>query len=97
MADAQLAPEHQIPAHVPPELVRRLGIVEGPEFLAAPHSFMAGLHETQPPVVYNVGSHGGAWQLTKYEDAFMMLRRADLFTTAGATPKARRSRSRAGT
>ena len=47
--EATRAPaEFEIPAHVPPELVHPIGLTEGPEFLAAPYDFMAGLHETLP-------------------------------------------------
>lgn len=77
-----------IPAHVPPELVHALGIIEGPEFLAAPHKFMAELHEKYPPIVFNPGSEHSppAWQLLKYEDAYFILRHSEYVTTAGATP-----------
>jgi cytochrome P450 len=86
MGAASVLENFKIPAHVPPELVRSIGLTEGPEFLAAPHAYMAKLQETQPPVFYDVSSHGGAWSLLKHEDAFFMLRRADLFTNQGATP-----------
>jgi cytochrome P450 len=76
-----------IPAHVPPELVRPIGLTEGPEFLAAPHAFMAGLHETQPRIFFSTGQHTrGAWMLTHYDDAYFVLRHPEIFTTAGATP-----------
>jgi cytochrome P450 len=79
--------QQTIPAHVPPELVRSIGLVEGPEFLAAPHAFMAALHDTQPPIFFNTAIHTPpAWLLTKYEDAFFVLRHPEIFTTAGATP-----------
>ena len=76
-----------IPTHVPPELVRPIGLTEGPEFLAAPHTFMAALHETQPRIFFSQGQHTrGAWMLTHYEDAYFVLRNPGIFTTAGATP-----------
>ena len=78
---------YEVPPHVPKELVRSLGVTEGPEFLAAPHKFMADLQDTQPPIFFNVSpTHGGAWNLINYEDAFFTLRHPELFTTAGATP-----------
>ena len=40
----------QIPPHVSPDLVRSTGLTTGPDFLAAPHDFMAALHDKQPPV-----------------------------------------------
>lgn len=81
------APARQAPAHVPPELIHNIGLVESPEFLAAPHDFMAGLHDRLPPVFYSMGEHSGsAWHLIKHADAFHALRHPELFTTAGATP-----------
>jgi len=76
-----------IPVHVPSELVRPIGLTEGPEFLAAPHAFMAGLHDTHPPIFFSTSKHASnAWLLIKYEDVFFVLRHPELFTTAGATP-----------
>jgi cytochrome P450 len=76
-----------IPAHIPAELVRPIGLTEGPEFLAAPHAFMAGLHDTHPPIFFSTGKHASnAWLLIKYEDVFFVLRHPEIFTTAGATP-----------
>src|ERR1700691_6626014 len=76
-----------IPAHVPPELVRPIGLTEGPEFLAAPHAFMAALHDTHPPIFFSTSEHASnAWLLIKYEDVFFVLRHPEIFTTAGATP-----------
>ena len=76
-----------IPAHVPPELVHSIGLTEGPEFLAAPHAFMASLHDRLPPIFYSTSQHAGnAWMLTKYDDVFFVLRHPEIFTTQGATP-----------
>jgi cytochrome P450 len=88
---AQDSAHRTIPAHVPAELVRPIGLTEGPEFLAAPHAFMAGLHDTHPPVFFSTSEHAsnaprGAWLLIKYEDVFFVLRHPEIFTTAGATP-----------
>lgn len=81
------APVHPIPPHVPPELVRSIGLTDGPEFLAAPHVFMADLHNSQPRIFYNTSAHmPGSWLLTNYEDAYFVLRHPEIFTTAGATP-----------
>ena len=83
----QPAPQSDIPAHVPPELVHNIGLTEGREFLAAPHAFMAGLHENLPRIFFSTGEHTrGAWMLTHHDDAFFVLRHPELFTTAGATP-----------
>ncbi len=87
MAAAQDSTSRTIPAHIPAELVRPIGLTEGPEFLAAPHAFMAGLHDTHPPIFFSTSEHASnAWLLIKYEDVFFVLRHPEIFTTAGATP-----------
>jgi len=75
-----------VPNHVPKDLIRSAGISFGPEFLAAPHEYMAGMHDTLPPVFYDVNEYGNAWQLIKYEDAYFMLRHPEIFSNEGATP-----------
>jgi len=82
----RIAGKDNIPAHVPRELVRSAGISFGPEFLAAPHDYMARLQQTMPPIFYDVSDYGNAWQLLKYEDAFFMLRHPEFFSNEGATP-----------
>ncbi len=82
----RIAGRDNIPAHVPKDLVRSAGITTGPEFLAAPHDYMARLHQTMPPIFYDVSDYGNAWQLLKHEDAFFMLRHPEIFTNEGATP-----------
>jgi cytochrome P450 len=82
----RFAGPEQIPPHVPKELVRSIGLTTGPEFLAAPHDFMARLHETQPPIFYDVNPFCNAWQLTKHEDALFALRHPEYFSNEGATP-----------
>ena len=82
----RIAGRDNIPAHVPRELVRSIGLTFGPEFLAAPHDYMARLHETMPPIYYDVNDYGNAWHLLKHEDAFFMLRHPEIFTNEGATP-----------
>lgn len=82
----RIAGRENIPAHVPKELIRSVGLTFGREFLAAPHDFMARLHGTMPPIFYDVNDYGNAWQLLKYEDAFFMLRHPDIFSNEGATP-----------
>lgn len=87
MEAARTSEESVIPAHVPPELVRSIGLTDGPEFLAAPFDFMARLHETHPPIFYSPSRHTkDAWMLTKYEDVYFVLRHPEIFTTRGATP-----------
>jgi cytochrome P450 len=76
----------QIPPHVPKELVRSVGLTTGPEFLASPHDFMAKLHETQPPIFYDVNPYGNAWLFLKHEDALFALRHWEYFSNEGATP-----------
>jgi cytochrome P450 len=87
MAATQAAEKSGIPAHVPSELVRPIGLTEGPTFLAAPYAFMASLHDTHPPVFFSPSEHApAAWMLTNYDDAYFVLRHPEIFTTAGATP-----------
>jgi cytochrome P450 len=87
MAAVQDAERRDVPTHVPAELVRQIGLTEGPEFLAAPHKFMASLHDTHPPIFFSTSEHASnAWMLTKYEDVYFVLRHPEIFTTAGATP-----------
>ena len=76
----------QVPDHVPPELIRSAKLTFGPEFLAAPHAYMAELHNTMPPIWYDVGPMGNGWALIKHEDALFALRHAELFTNEDATP-----------
>lgn len=82
----RVAGRDNVPEHVPEELIRSTGIPFGPEFLAAPHKYMAGLHQTMPPVFYDVSDYGNAWQLIKHEDALFMLRHPEIFSNEGATP-----------
>lgn len=82
----RVAGEANIPDHVPRELIRSAGITFGPEFLAAPHDYMAKLQETMPPIFYDVSNYGNAWQLLKHEDALFMLRHSEIFSNEGATP-----------
>jgi cytochrome P450 len=78
---------HEVPAHVPAELLRPIGLTEGPEFLAAPHAFMAGLHDTHPPIFYSTSQHAtSAWMLINYDDVAFVLTHPKIFTTKGATP-----------
>lgn len=76
----------QVPPHVPKELIHSAGITFGPEFLAAPHAYMAAMHEKFPPLFYDVNPFGNAWQAIKHEDALKVLRNAEVFSNEGATP-----------
>ncbi|MEY2942492.1 MAG: hypothetical protein RLY97_506 [Pseudomonadota bacterium] len=76
----------QVPSHVPPALIRQSGLTTGPDFLANPHQFMADMHHNFPPVFYDVGPHGNAWQFTRHDDSLYILRHPEFFTNEGATP-----------
>ncbi|MCX7283226.1 MAG: cytochrome P450 [Novosphingobium sp.] len=76
----------QIPPHVPKELVHSAGITFGPDFLKAPHAFMAEMHGKYPPLYYDVSPYGNAWVAIKHEDALHILRNAEVFSNEGATP-----------
>jgi len=82
----RIAGRDNVPDHVPEELIYSKGITFGPEFLAAPHDYMAKLHDTMPPIWYDVSPMGNHWQLIRYEDAFHMLRNYEVFSNEGATP-----------
>lgn len=82
----RIAGRDSVPDHVPEELIHSVGLTFGPEFLAAPHDFMAKLHDTMPPIWYDVSPIGNHWQLIRYEDAFHMLRNFEVFSNEGATP-----------
>ncbi|HEX7855555.1 MAG TPA: cytochrome P450 [Sphingobium sp.] len=89
MAGTQTATERKpIPDHVPAELVYDAKVTEGAEFLAAPHKYMAELHQKAPPIYFDPGSEHRppAWQLLKYEDAYFALRKPEYFTTFGSGP-----------
>lgn len=73
----------QIPAHVPPELVRQTGLPFGPEFTADPYKFFAELHHKMPPIYYDVGPFGNMWNAIKHEDALFILRHPEIFTNEG--------------
>lgn len=85
MATNRTSDTYHIPPHVPPELVRPIGLTEGPEFLADPHGFMADLHRTQPRIFFSPSQHAAsAWLMTHYEDIFHVLRHPEIFTTRGS-------------
>lgn len=87
MGASQTQEKFDIPAHVPEELVHPIGLTYGPEFLAAPHAFMAGLHDTHPPIFFSPSEQTkSAWILTRHEDCLFVLRHPEIFTTEGATP-----------
>ena len=82
----RVAGPDQVPPHVPQELIRSTGITFGKEFLAAPHAYMAKLHETMPPIFYDVNPFGNSWQVLKHADALYALRHPEIFSNEGATP-----------
>src|SRR5579862_6973329 len=86
MAAISATHTYEIPAHVPPELVRPIGLTEGPQFLAAPYAFMAALHQTQPRIFFSPSKHAtNAWMVTHYDDVYHVLRHPEIFTTRGST------------
>ena len=76
----------QIPAHVPAELVFETGLTFGREFLADPHGYMADLHQTRPPIYYDVSDYSNMWHFIKHEDALFALRHAEIFANEGNSP-----------
>ena len=51
---------------------------------AVPHDLMAALHDKQPPLFYDVGMMGNAWQAIQHEDCLFILRQTVLAFTVGA-------------
>jgi cytochrome P450 len=82
----RLAGPDNIPAHVPKELIRSVGVPFSPEFNADPYAFFARMHDTLPPIYYEVSAVGNAWHLLKHEDAFFALRHGEYFSSASSTP-----------
>jgi cytochrome P450 len=82
----RLAGPDNIPAHVPKELIRSTGLPFSPAFSENPYEFFPRMHETLPPIYFDVGPIGNAWQLIKHEDAFFALRHGEYFSSASATP-----------
>ncbi|MET1755473.1 cytochrome P450 [Novosphingobium sp. RD2P27] len=76
----------QIPDHIPQDMIRSAGITFSPEFLKAPHDFMAKLHQDYPPIWYDVSPFGNTWTAIKHEDALFVLRHPEIFSNEGATP-----------
>lgn len=77
------APGNQssIPDHVPQDLVRNIGMMLNPEFLADPYEFFPRLHEEQPPVFYDVSPvMGNSWVTIKHDLAFKALRNSENLT-----------------
>ena len=70
-----------IPSHVPSELVRNLGIMLNPEFLADPYEYFPKLHEEQPPIFYDASPvMGSTWITIKHDLALKALRNTDSLT-----------------
>jgi cytochrome P450 len=71
-----------VPDHVPQELVRSIGMLVSPQFLADPYDFFPRLHEENPPLFYDVNpAMGNSWITIKHELAFKVLRDAAHVTT----------------
>ncbi len=84
MAAAQGNPG-AVPDHVPQELVRSIGMLVSPEFLADPYEFFPKLHEENPPLFYDVNpAMGNSWVTIKHDLAFKALRDAEHMTTQTA-------------
>jgi len=80
-----------VPDHVPAHLVRSIGMLVSPEFLADPYEFFPRLHEDDnPPLFYDVNPvMGNTWMTIKHDIAFKALRDAEHMTTqtAGIFPR----------
>lgn len=75
-----------VPDHVPQDLVRSIGMLVSPEFLADPYEFFPRLHEENPPLFYDVNpAMGNSWVTIKHDLAFKALRDAAHMTTQTAS------------
>lgn len=79
---------YDIPDHVPAELVHPIHLTYGQEFLAAPHAFMADLHESKYPRIFYSPSKmtAGSWVIPKHEDCFFVLRNPEIFNNGSDKP-----------
>lgn len=76
---------NNVPSHVPADLIRPIGLAEGPDFIASPHKFMASLHDTHPRIFFSPSeTMVSCWTLTHYDDVFFVLRNPEIFTTRGS-------------
>ena len=77
-----------VPDHVPAELLRPIGLTEGPGVPGGPPCIhVAGLHDSHPPIFYSTSQHAtSAWMLINYEDVAFVLTHPKIFSTLGATP-----------
>lgn len=82
----RIAGMDQVPPHVPKELIFQTGLTNGPDFLKNPHDFMANLHETKPPIYYDVSDYANMWHFIKHEDAIFALRHPEFFSNEGNSP-----------
>lgn len=90
MATQQGRAAAPVPDHVPPELVRSIGMLVSPQFLADPYDFFPRLHEENPPLFYDVNpAMGNTWVTIKHDLAFKVLRDSAHVTTetAGIFPR----------
>jgi cytochrome P450 len=75
-----------VPDHVPAELVRSIGMLVSPEFLADPYDYFPRLHEENPPLFYDVNpAMGNSWVTIKHDLAFKALRDAAHMTIESTT------------
>ncbi|MCB2076388.1 MAG: cytochrome P450 [Novosphingobium sp.] len=79
-----------VPDHVPNELVREIGIMLNPDFLADPYEYFARIHDEQPPLFYDAHPMlGGSWITIKHGLALQALRNSENLTieTGGIFPR----------
>jgi cytochrome P450 len=79
-----MAPKVEAPAHVPPELVRSINLMNGPGISTCPHATVAKIHDG-PRTIYNVGEPRGIgyWMPTRAEDIRAILQNPEVFSSQG--------------
>jgi cytochrome P450 len=77
----------QVPAHVPPELVRSYSFYAAPGIAECPFHAVASLHTDTPPIFYNVDDPqcGSAWVLTRAADLRAVLANPAVFSSSNIT------------
>ena len=76
-----------IPAHVPPDLVRELDYLD-PNVHTDPYSATENIYEELPPVMFSpfhrIGLFKGVWVVTRYEDIREVYQNDALYSTEGS-------------
>ena len=85
----ELAKSAQIPAHVPPEMVRNLTMGRGLTTTRPPHAVVDDIHRDFPPVFYAPNlMNGGGWVFRRTEDQVAVIHDPEHFSNKQIQPYA---------